>query len=706
MKLFEYILILFVCFLFYTDYCPAAPPYRYLSWDEGLDPIDQALESIGLKRETCVFPISGAAIASDKKFECPAFRLFLYNPLDIPYYISHIEYNFDCYRDNLLRTMIFMASRSGTSLARGYFTKPLASLEQRLNNAESPLILALEEIWALDNKEMTLQERDAISSAVKDVPEIVRFETARILISSAQAVHWQRRALRSALDSNYRKLLENIPQRLTPPHFDRDKSQTISEQWEWEMHSDLRPLMGLIDYNYLFCGALDLINSLEKTRAAFSQSQVRQEFQSEFATPLGSVILNGIGQDNRYLDDKDYLLILDFGGNDIYHAGGGCGSLRKPVSILMDFSGDDVYTQTSSKLGVHFGAGILGYGFLFDFKGDDQYISPQLTQGCGYFGVGWLVDFEGDDIYESIRYAQGFAHGGVGFLYDREGNDIYFTYNSAQGCGETRGCGMLVDEQGDDEYIANDEDIRFPSAQTGLHNRSIAQGIGIGERADEIDGHSLPGGVGILIDKQGDDKYSAGVYAQGAGFWSGVGVLIDSKGNDEYKGAWYVQGAGIHWGIGSLSDRDGNDTYTATLHAAQGIGHDYAIGFFVDEKGNDTYFSPRLSLGTANQNSLGFFFDLEGDDRYDVPSSEALGRAQFSKWGTLREDTLNVGIFIDANGKDQYKNPHASNDRIWVQKPSKGQRLKSELGVGVDGIFEKVDLRLRPLTQKPSNVEW
>ncbi|MBN1901143.1 hypothetical protein JW926_07455, partial [Candidatus Sumerlaeota bacterium] len=599
------IIFSFLSFLFLVaGYSHAASDYIYSSPVDNQDPIDQALFSIGLNRDACVFPLSGSAISSDKRFECPSYRLFLYNPFHIPYYASHIEYNFECYRDNLLRTMIFMSSRAGGAVARGYFTKPLASIEQRLENAESPLLSSLEEIWALNKLTMSSEEKDAISSAIRDVPDKVRFETARLLFTTTQAVHWQRKALKSVIDSDHRGLLENIPGRLTPLHFGRDKMRTITEEWERERYSDLRPLTGLVDDNYIFCGALDLMNSLEKTRANLSEELPPDEFHAAIETPLGFVVLNGAGQDNHYKDDRDYLLIVDFGGNDVYNAGGGCESAVKPVSILLDFSGNDAYVHTSSGLKALFGAGITGYGFLFDFRGDDKYISPQLTQGCGFFGVGWLVDFEGDDIYESLRYSQGFAHGGAGFLYDLQGDDVYFTFNSSQGCGETRGCGMLVDEQGNDQYIADDEDIRFPSAQTPKHNRSIAQGIGIGERADELDGHSLPGGIGILIDKQGDDKYSAGVYAQGAGFWNGVGILIDSNGNDEYKGAWYVQGAGIHGGVGSLNDRDGNDTYTATLHAAQGIGHDYAIGFFVDEKGNDAYFSPRLSLGTANENSL------------------------------------------------------------------------------------------------------
>lgn len=680
--------------------------YVLSSIDQNKDPIDQALEAIGLTRETCAFPLSSAAVASDKQFESPVYRNLLYRPFEIPYYLGHVEYNFDCYRDQLVRTLIFQSSRAGISVARGYFTKPLAGLETRLERAESPLALALEEIYALSNSRLGEGDLDALTSAVKDIPPLVRFEAARLLLTAAQAVRWQQKAFHPVQKSDHRYLLDDVPKRLTPPLQKSNDISTITEQWERDVQSDLRPLIGLVDYQYLLCGALDLLSSIEKAWHNLSKMEVKQKFDFEINTPLGWVILNGAGESNSYRGDREYLLIMDFGGDDTYQGGGGSSSFSKPISILLDFEGDDSYVQTLSGLRPAFGAGILGYGFLFDFKGNDRYVCPQLSQGSAYFGVGWLVDYQGNDTYESIRFAQGFARGGVGFLYDRLGNDVYYSFNSSQGCGETRGCGMLVDEDGDDEYLLNDTDIKFPSAQTAKHNRSIGQGIGVGERADEKDGHSLPGGIGILMDKKGNDKYSAGVFAQGTGFWDGVGILIDSSGNDSFSGAWYVQGVGIHGGIGALCDRDGNDTYTATLHASQGIGHDNAIGVFVEEKGNDVYHSPRLSLGTANENSLGFFFELGGNDEYRVPFSEALGRAQFSKWGTLREDYLNVGLFVDAGGQDLYKTPHGMNNQKWVQIPSRDLSLKSELGIGLDGDFSKVNLRLRPLTQKPLNVDW
>lgn len=680
--------------------------YDYSAIDKSMDPIDQALKSIGLDRESSVFPLTGAAVARDKEWEIPVYRSLIHRPFDIPYYVGHMEYNFNNYRDNFVRTLIFMTGRTGSTVARGYFSRPLATLEKRLEDSDDPVFLALQELHDFRNIPLDEARATSISESMSRLPEEVRFEVARLMATSAQAARWHEFAFKKVVESNYRHLMMNVPERVTPQHFNNNEMPTITEEWDRKVFSDLRPLMARIDYKYLFAGALDLMISLEKSREKIAEMPVDQEFYVRFATPLGWVTVAGNGENNLYNSKEHSLLIMDFGGNDVYRRGGGVSRPEYPVSMILDVSGDDSYIQAESGLESCFGSGIMGYGFHFDFQGDDRYVCPQFSQGSAFFGVGWLVDLSGDDAYESIRYSQGFAQGGIGFLYDREGDDVYYTVNSGQGCGNSRGCGMLVDEKGDDEYIADDNTIRFPSAQSRQHNRSTAQGAGMGERADEEDGHSLPGGMGVLMDFSGNDKYSAGVFAQGIGYWSGLGVLVDSDGNDEYSGVWYVQGAGVHGGIGFLVDRDGNDTYTATLHASMGIGHDDAIGMFIDEKGNDYYNAPRLSLGTANNNSLAFFFELAGNDEYVVDSPHSLGRAQFSRWGTMREDRLNLGLFLDAGGEDQYSSQHGRNNFLWKQKPSQGIVLKSEKGVGIDGEFSDVDLRLQPLTEKPPGVEW
>ena len=83
---------------------------------------------------------------------------------------------------------------------------------------------------------------------------------------------------------------------------------------------------------------------------------------------------------------------------------------------------------------------------------------------------------------------------------------------------------LLIDLGGNDRYVANDTDIRYPSAQNREHNNSLCQGVAAGSGADYSDGLSTNGGVAVLLDGAGDDEYSCGLFGQGAGYWNGGGA--------------------------------------------------------------------------------------------------------------------------------------------------------------------------------------
>ena len=47
------------------------------------------------------------------------------------------------------------------------------------------------------------------------------------------------------------------------------------------------------------------------------------------------------------------------------------------------------------------------------------------------------------------------------------------------------------------------------------------------------------GGVGILCDLKGYDRYIADVYGQGASYWYSTGLLLDAEGDDIYRAYQY-----------------------------------------------------------------------------------------------------------------------------------------------------------------------
>src|SRR5690606_33566216 len=152
-------------------------------------------------------------------------------------------------------------------------------------------------------------------------------------------------------------------------------------------------------------------------------------------------------------------------------------------------------------------------------------------------------------------------------------------------------------------------------------NSSFTQGAGFGMRNDGAQTW-LSGGLGVLRDADGDDAYTASVFAQGTGYWQGTGLLLDGGGHDAYEAYWYVQGGAAHYAIGALvDDGDGNDTYSARSvpnNVHLGSGHDFSVGLFIDEGGDDRYAFTTLAMGASNCQGIGIAVDNDGADTYQA----------------------------------------------------------------------------------------
>jgi hypothetical protein len=368
------------------------------------------------------------------------------------------------------------------------------------------------------------------------------------------------------------------------------------------------------------------------------------DFQWE--TPFGMIILGNKGSQNY--PNKPILLAIDVSGDDVYHAP----QLkhRQPVSVVIDLAGNDQYLSEDAGA---FGVGICGYSFLYDKSGNDKHESKRMGAGSGSFGIGIVIDGTGDDSYTTMRFGQGAATYGIGVLSDVAGNDTYNCYQFAQGYGGPRGMGMLIDMTGNDKYLANDEDIKFPSAQSKKHNTSLVQGCGFGRRANQ---DVMAGGLGILVDGAGNDEYCCGVFGQGVAYWFALGMLIDFDGNDVYHGPWYVQGAAVHHAASAFLDLNGNDDYTSTISQNTGHAKDYSVGLFYDAKGNDHYNASGNSLGTAIWNGIGLFHDAAGNDVYELKNTPTPDKrsTNFGHAKDVSKGQWCAGLFIDDAGQDTF----------------------------------------------------
>ncbi len=508
-----------------------------------------------------------------------------------------------------------------------------------------------------------------------------------------------------------------------------------------------RLLNEFIDYGRLFGGAADLLDALaaadlprfmaQPTGTATAPAQLL--FSQP--TPFGRIVVGGPGSDVYRPDlpglGGDIALLVDLGGDDRYLVdAGGNRSAANPVSILVDLGGNDVYGYVevpalgdegrlpsdgegryrprgdTDPLGpISFsdrarqGAGRAGIGILWDVgSGRDHYRSLRMSQGAGLFGVGVLLDGGGDDLYELETVGQGAGAFGIGILLDEGGDDVRRAYAAAQGYGYARGAGLAQDLTGDDQWLMNVGDPAFggdplyASAQRPrAANSSLGQGFGFGRRADFTDRAFFSGGIGVLLDASGDDRYEASIFAQGGGFWFGTGILADHAGNDSYDALWYAMGTGAHYALGLLLEGGGNDVYGGGLprvNVTLAGAHDYTAAFLIDDGGNDLYFGSRISLGAGNVNGLGFFADNGGDDQYSLTRDYGLGSAgnlETDQPGSARRRVRSLGVFIDAGGRDSYDLDGMpfegrGDDRAWVSNQNRDPAVAAtELGTGIDG---------------------
>lgn len=353
------------------------------------------------------------------------------------------------------------------------------------------------------------------------------------------------------------------------------------------------------------------------------------------------IAIGGSGK-NAYNGHFDF--IIDFGGDDIYNIDNtdiDKKDLSSGFSCIIDLSGNDYYT-TSSDFAL--AGALFSSSFIFDKEGDDFYESKgNGNLGAAIGGIGLIYDEKGNDTYKGITFSIGAACFGIGLLVDREGNDFYIANSYSQGFGMTKGVGCIVDNKGNDSYLIDSRSLDI--GRYNDHYVSMSQGYGLGLRP------YYAGGIGLIIEGEGNDIYNTDIFGQGGAYWYSLGAIVDKSGHDKYNGYQYSQGSGIHLAVGLLKDYDGWDFYQSN-GVSQGCGHDFGYGMLWDVKGNDNYSAYSLSQGAGNANGIGILIDESGVDGY---LNKFPGNTR--GYGNPRREFGSLGILLDASGEDYYSNP-------------------------------------------------
>lgn len=372
-------------------------------------------------------------------------------------------------------------------------------------------------------------------------------------------------------------------------------------------------------------------------------------------TDAGVILVGGHGDDRYDLDAmQDVALILEPGGNDTYLEG--TVSAERPVLAVVDLEGNDVYQGTQP--GIQ-GSAVLGVSVVIDANGDDTYEAADVAQGTCLGGAGALIDLAGSDRYSGVKRVQGYAIGGPAILLDCAGDDDYHAAMLAQGVGGPLGFGLIEDLRGTDHYYAGG---KFPGGYDDSPGYgSWSQGVGIGPRG------IANGGIGVLLDGEGDDTYEGDYFAHGGGYWFAAGFARDFEGNDIRYGAslkafdgserdqkrflrWGL-GYGCHYALGFLFDDGGDDLYDGTT-ACLGFAWDIAVGVVIDAAGNDRYEARGSAEGQGCNAALGVLYDGAGDDIY---TGKAQGLARDAvDYHPKEKAGGNFSFLIDLGGKDEY----------------------------------------------------
>jgi hypothetical protein len=699
--------------------CPPLPPQA--------DLLDQALADVGLDRcklrypgdwhRFFKWPDGGGGI--DDPFVLPYFNVIHDHPLLAPSFARNLARDLDVAGGSAHPVSQTIAALVGRLGKRLFVCDRTASFAPDAGDTQ-PLAHAVAELIAANGG---TPDEAGLEAAAAGMPVDLQAAVATLVNALSEAPAARAQYLAGSPDG-FDRALQALPTMVSgvgtpaavPPN------PNVASDFAALAALDLSPLAHYAAQLALTVESLQLSRFRDAMGFAFSA-----------ATPLGAVVV-GDGRANTYEPTDpnlsgNILLLLDTGGDDVYRIPVGANQplasgLNAPVALAIDLGGADDYGYDvvadphdtgrlpsdsagrfagtaspdagdgpiSLSTTARQGAGIVGVGMLFDYGQEaDHYQSLRLSQGFGAAGVGVLFDEGGDDTYAGEALVQGAATFGIGLLLDLSGNDTRRTYTMSQGFGFTAGVGALVDLAGDDAYLADVGDpaqggdpLYFSPQLPGRGNSTLSQGTGFG--LNDFAGQGLSGGLGVLRDAQGNDRYLGSVFAQACGYYLGFGVLVDSAGDDQYDALWYTQGSAAHYAMSFFWDESGDDQYQQNVTpqaTGPNCGHDFSVGIHIDNGGDDKVRGAGLCLGEANDFGTGLYVNNGGDDVFDGTGTcfGYVTNPDYRDADGGPADYFAYGIFLKAGGQGSYAgNATAAQGTTWVQSGL----VPLSHGVGID----------------------
>ena len=610
-----------------------------------VDVLQMALDSVGFSRSDLGYRPKGywSRFPLDIPYKLTSFDDLFAEPLKLYDYSKTManaaeKYMDSAFLDSTSLSLYYLTYSLGVDRKLGGFRNYSPNLLQ-IKDSTKPLESAFLSLYELAEKEGLYPSEnnyDDWETCKRFIDQLsakyskkIQLVLAKLLINITDIIKWRNTAFRNCDKETMQKIFDIKDMPLT------QADGTI-------YYPELDDIAACIDYPSLHYAALKAAAIVQETADSLLYYHKIDRLEAMcLNTPFGHIYI-----DNANADQPDSinqngignLITIDLGNDNDYTGPIAANiNINNPVSILIDLGGDDTYVSDS--LYPSLGAGIVGISVLYDAAGNDAYIGKEYTQGAGLFGVGILYDGSGNDTYKAELSGQGCGYFGIGLCFDASGDDNYYIYGAGQGFGSIGGgVGVLADYKGNDKYTGEPSpevfDLSDYHSQFKINGNGV-QGVGFGRRGDITDGHAWAGGLGAIIDLHGDDYYLSGNWSLGCAYWFSTGIAYDGTGDDIYKSCYFTQGSGAHFCNGILIDEGGNDKHEMyeTAGAGLGFGWDYTNAFLINIGGNDSYRANMISIGTAEIRSNAFLIDIDGDDTYRLKSGAlGLGAVDFREY--------------------------------------------------------------------------
>ncbi|HDS00578.1 MAG TPA: hypothetical protein ENO07_01040, partial [candidate division Zixibacteria bacterium] len=296
---------------------------------EDEDPFKTALSEVGLTKETLRFDYGDMANYGGDKFALPLFYTLHSSPFKVELYTR-------LFRDNLLQNCrsalsltAFSSQRINAGIRRGLIASPIDRVKPLLDS-QTPLHDAIVSFEAFYTIPMDQDRRDELKEEAAQVPLDLQKMAAFIIFTAIDSSRYHYHAFKEVReDYDLREM--------------REKFVTFIASETDVSDMDMEPFLEEVDFKYLYAPAQDLAMALDFVSDSLSKMSFNQEFEFEWQTSAGKVLIN----DNRkheYSGEEAYFLIIDAGGDDVYSNAASNIEIRNWISILIDVEGNDTYT--------------------------------------------------------------------------------------------------------------------------------------------------------------------------------------------------------------------------------------------------------------------------------------------------------------------------------------------------------------------------